>query len=82
MGTKYAQARDTAYQWRSELRKVSREIKSLRKVYDAARALTRKIAAGADHTEALMDLREALDRAVFAVYPSHPSPAPDQGETP
>jgi hypothetical protein len=38
MTTKYAKAKDTAFQWRAEYRKVKEENKSLRRVLSAALA--------------------------------------------
>jgi hypothetical protein len=78
MTTKYAKARDVAGQWKSELRKVQRENRSLRRVYAAARDLHDEIAL---HTQltgqrppdmvlaAARDLKDALRNAMFAEVP-------------
>lgn len=63
MTTKYAAARDVAYQWRAEHRKTQRENKSLRRVYFAARALLERL----PKDEYTADLRDAMRNAVFAV---------------
>lgn len=63
MTTKYAAARDVAYQWRAEYRKAKRENKSLRRVYDEARALLDKM----PRDETTAPLRDAVRNAVFAV---------------
>ena len=63
MTTKYAAARDVAFQWRSEYRKLQRENKSLRRVYAEARALVDKM----PRDEVTADLRDAVRNAVFAV---------------
>ena len=39
MSTKYAKARDVAYQWRSECRKLQRENQSLRQVLKSSKLL-------------------------------------------
>jgi hypothetical protein len=76
--TKYANARDTAGQWKSELRKVQRENRSLRKVYAAARDLYDELSVHAMLTgdpipwavkSAAYDLKVALRGAVFAEQP-------------
>ncbi len=41
MTTKYAKAKDTAYQWRAEYRKVKEENRSLRRVLAAAQEFIR-----------------------------------------
>lgn len=63
MASKYAAARDVAYQWRAEYRKVKRENKSLRRVYDEARSLLDKL----PRDETTAGLRDALRNAVFSV---------------
>lgn len=63
MATKYAAARDVAYQWRAEYRKVKRENKSLRRVYEEARLLLDKL----PRDETTAGLRDALRNAVFSV---------------
>lgn len=76
MSTKYAKARDVAYQWRTECRKVKQENKSLRKVFEASRQLTaflkttqvRLPIADAIAFDELVNRLEAVQRsAVFAV---------------
>ena len=78
MTTKYAKARDTAGQWKSELRKAQRENRSLRKVYAAARDLYEELGVHALLTDeplpfsiksAAYDLKVALRNAVFAEPP-------------
>jgi len=63
MSTKYAAARDVAFQWRAEYRKVQRENKSLRRVYDEAKVLLDKL----PRDEKTAGLRDAVRNAVFAV---------------
>lgn len=62
MASKYAVARDVAYQWRAEYRKAKRENKSLRRVYAEARALLDKL----PRDETTAGLRDAVRNAVFA----------------
>lgn len=79
MSTKYAKARDVAYQWRAEQRKVARENKALRDVYFAARALLQAIEAVPLQPEAAamrLHLKSACRNAVFA------EPAQTTGGTP
>lgn len=70
MATKYARARDTAFQWRSEYAKLKKENRSLRSVYKHAKAMSEHLAGG-DGTKSLdqlaRSLRDALKNAVFAV---------------
>ena len=69
MSTKYAKARDVAYQWRAEHRKTKAENRSLRHVYKEAVKLLQAIEAvpldfvGA---EARLSLKSACRNAVFA----------------
>ena len=67
MSTKYAKARDVAFQWRAEHRKVRQENRSLRKVYETAKALSHAIASGGEFDSELDALRDSLAGAVFAV---------------
>lgn len=69
MTTKYAKAKDTAYQWRAEYRKVKEENKTLRRVLAAA--LKYVAATSIPHTasaEAVLraNLVESMNRAVLA----------------
>lgn len=65
MPTKYARARDVAFQWRAEFAKVRRENRSLRKVYvEVARLLP-----SLPNDETTAALRNAVKNAVFAVPP-------------
>jgi hypothetical protein len=75
VSTKYAKARDVAGQWKSELRKVQRENRSLRKVYAAANLLLDELAIHRQHTgsaepiyvmQAAKALRTVMRSAVFA----------------
>lgn len=61
--TKYAAARDVAFQWRAEYRKVRRENGTLRRVYKEACALLEKL----PRDETTSGLRDAVRNAVFAV---------------
>lgn len=79
MSTKYAKARDVAFQWRAEHRKVRQENRSLRKVYNAARILELSLVNHEPHLQALAKLRQALNAAVFAVDDLSPA---DQGDQP
>lgn len=63
MTTKYAAARDVAYQWRAEFRKTKRENQSLRRVYREAAALLEKL----PRDETTFNLRDAVRNAVFVV---------------
>lgn len=72
MTTKYAKARDTAGQWKSELRKVQRENRSLRKVHAAARELLAVLSCFTQPEGVCLRakaLRMRLDTAVFAEPP-------------
>jgi len=63
MATKYAAARDVAYQWRAEYRKAKSENKSLRRVYQEARALLKRLPTD----ETTSGLRDAVRNAVLFV---------------
>lgn len=63
MATKYAAARDVAYQWRAEYRKTKRENKSLRRVYEEARVLCERL----PKDETTSGLRDAVRNAVLFV---------------
>lgn len=87
MTTKYAKARDVAGQWKSELRKVQRENRSLRKVYDKALALLEEMAyhklvtgteLGNNYISlAARDLRSVMRAALFA----QPQQTPEAQQT-
>lgn len=79
MTSKYAAARDVAFQWRAEHRKVKRENESLRRVYAAAMSLIAEIEdmpMPVPAAECRLDLKQACRNAVFAVTP----PTPTQGK--
>lgn len=59
MTTKFAKARDTAFQWRSEYRKAKAENRSLRQVYKHAKALSDHLEGDAG-PKSLDDLQRAL----------------------
>ena len=70
MSTKYAKARDVAYQWRAEHRKLARENKSLRRVYVAAKDLLEAIETlplDVDAADRRFALKDACRNAVFAL---------------
>lgn len=70
MSTKYAKARDVAFQWRAEHRKLARENKSLRHVYVAAKALLEAIESlplDVDAADRRLTLKDACRNAVFAM---------------
>ena len=70
MATKYAKARNVAFEWRSEYKTVKRENTSLRRVFLHARALSDHLS-GKPSTKTLEQLHKALKdsmrNAVFAV---------------
>jgi hypothetical protein len=74
VSTKYAKARDTAGQWKSELRKAQRENRSLRKVYAAAKDVLNILdVTGVGCINEAVALRDALRNAVFAEPPKEPT---------